>query len=127
MNKQSSDWLSLSEYDLQSAQAMLDAGRYLYVTFMCQQAIEKVLKAIYVHKKNEIPPRTHNLLYLIDALELSVTDADKKLLGELNQFYLEGRYPGKVNELAKIMDQTKATYYLDKTKGVWQCLKQMLP
>jgi len=127
MNKQSSDWLSLAEYDLQTAQAMLDSGRYLYVIFMCQQSIEKILKAIYAYKKNEIPPRTHNLLYLIDVLEISMSEIDKKLLGELNQFYLGGRYPGKINELAKAMDHGKAIYYLDKTREVWQCLKQMLP
>jgi len=94
---------------------------------MCQQSIEKILKAIYAHKKNEIPPKTHNLLYLIDVLEISISDVDKKFLGELNQFYLSGRYPGKINEIAKLMDQNKAVYYLETTQGVWQCLKQMLP
>ena len=127
VNKQVSDWLTAAEYDLQTAQAMLETKRYLYVTFMCQQTIEKTLKAIYAHKKNEIPPRTHNLLYLVDALQVTMPDPDKEFLGELNQFYLGGRYPGKINELAKAIDQNKAVYYLDKTRGVQQCLKQMLP
>ncbi len=127
MDKQINDWLVAAEYDFQTAKAMLETGRYLYVTFMCQQTIEKTLKAIYAHKKNEIPPRTHNLLYLVDALHLSITDADKELLGELNQFYLGGRYPGKISELAKVIDHNKAAYYLDKTQGVWQCLKRMFP
>ena len=36
------NWLSLAEYDLATADAMLQTGRLLYVGFMCQQAIEKI-------------------------------------------------------------------------------------
>jgi HEPN domain-containing protein len=32
-------WLDAAEYDLQTAEAMLVAGRWLYVAFMCQQAV----------------------------------------------------------------------------------------
>ncbi len=30
-------WLDLSDYDLETASAMLTSGRYLYVGFMCHQ------------------------------------------------------------------------------------------
>ena len=120
------EWIKASEYDLETAQVMADTGRYLYVTFMCQQAIEKTLKAIYCLKKNELPPRTHNLLYLVDILELSLTEPDKALLSVLNQFYLESRYPLERSKLAKEVDAAKSREYLDKTKGVWRCLKQAL-
>ena len=33
------NWLTLAEYDLQTAQAMLAADRYLYVAFTCQQEL----------------------------------------------------------------------------------------
>jgi len=32
-------WKDAAIYDLETAEAMLDSGRYLYVVFMCQQAI----------------------------------------------------------------------------------------
>jgi HEPN domain-containing protein len=35
------NWLSLGEYDLATAQSLLQTKRFLYVGFMCQQAIEK--------------------------------------------------------------------------------------
>ena len=78
------EWLKIAEYDLKTAEAMLDTGRYLYVAFMCQQAIEKVLKAIYIKRKNELPPKTHNLLYLIDVLGINLPEADKMFLSKLN-------------------------------------------
>ena len=103
---------------------MLDTGRYLYVTFMSQQAIEKTLKAIFVSKKSEIPPRTHNLLYLIDILQLTVSDDDKNICAQLNQFYLGHRYPGSIMDLVKAVDQQKAVYYFERAKELMGCLKQ---
>jgi HEPN domain-containing protein len=37
-------WIDLSDYDLETAEAMLSSGRYLYVGFMCHKAIEKIIK-----------------------------------------------------------------------------------
>ena len=58
-------WIELSDYDLETANAMLKSTRYLYVGFMCHQTIEKALKGYYAFRLNEIPPFTHNLAYLI--------------------------------------------------------------
>lgn len=38
---QSSYWFESAEYDLQTAHAMLDTQRLLYVGFMCHQAVKK--------------------------------------------------------------------------------------
>ncbi len=38
-------WIDLSDYDLDTAEAMLQSKRYLYVGFMCHQSIEKSFKA----------------------------------------------------------------------------------
>jgi HEPN domain-containing protein len=42
MNPDAQRWRELALYDLGTADAMLSAGRYLYVLFCCQQAIEKI-------------------------------------------------------------------------------------
>ncbi len=126
MQKAIQEWIEISEYDLRTAEAMLTEGRYLYVAFMCQQAVEKILKALYVKKKNEFPPRTHNLLYLVDILGIDIQDKELSLLSQLNQFYLESRYPGERIQLAKEVDKNKAEGILQKTQGVWRCLKQLL-
>jgi len=46
MAKIVSHWVERAEYDLETARSMLDTGRYLYVGYMCQQAVEKALKGI---------------------------------------------------------------------------------
>ena len=120
------EWLAISEYDLKTAKAMLTAGRYLYVAFMSQQAIEKLLKAIYVHKIKKLPPRTHNLLYLLDKLGLEIPEKQKQLLSKLNQYYLESRYPGERLRLAKEMNKTQAEDIYNCTQETWECLKKQL-
>jgi len=126
MTKTIREWVDIAEYDLQTAEAMFKAKRYLYVAFMCQQALEKILKAIFVQMKKEIPPRTHNLLYLLDTLGLNLDEKDKSLLAYLNMFYLESRYPGERNRLAKEMDRKKAKDALVGAKGVIKCLRRKL-
>ena len=34
-------WLDIADYDLDTAEAMYQTGRRLYVAFMCHQTIEK--------------------------------------------------------------------------------------
>ncbi len=57
-------WLDIADYDLETAKSMLQSGRYLYVVFMCQQAIEKVIKALYVNTFDAEAPRSHNLAFI---------------------------------------------------------------
>jgi len=44
-------WLEMAEYDIKTAEAMLESKRYLYVGFMAHQTIEKILKAYFVMLK----------------------------------------------------------------------------
>ena len=65
-NPKVSYWLDLADYDIETANVMLDGRRYLYVGFMCQQVIEKSLKAAICSISDEFPPYTHNLLNLAE-------------------------------------------------------------
>jgi len=124
MEKVIQEWLDSSDYDFDTAEAMFKTGRYLYVLFMCQQSVEKLLKAIFVKKKSELPPRVHHLSYLADTMELKLSESEVLLLNELDQFYLESRYPSERAQLAKETDEKKALSYFEKTRGVLQCLKE---
>jgi HEPN domain-containing protein len=62
-------WLERADYDLGTAEAMLGAGRYIYAVFMCQQALEKGLKAAIAFRGREVPP-IHNLRRLAEGAGL---------------------------------------------------------
>ena len=67
MNKQEKYlyWLDAAEYDIATADSMLNSGRYLYVVFMCQQALEKLAKGLYAYFVNGEVPRVHNIGYIL--------------------------------------------------------------
>jgi HEPN domain-containing protein len=123
MDKYVSHWLDRSSYDLETAKAMLDAGRYLYVAYMCQQAIEKLLKAIIAQLGKENLP-IHNLNRLAElaelATELTVDKVD--LLAELTAYHIEARYGDYKQSLSEIVDAPKAKAVFDQTQELFRWL-----
>ena len=63
-------WVERSQYDIDTAKAMLGTGRFLYVAYMCQQTIEKLLKALIAQQGKENFP-IHNLNRLAEFAETS--------------------------------------------------------
>jgi len=92
-------WAEQARYDMETAQAMLESGRYLYVLFCCQQAIEKALKAIIARRTQEFPPRIHNLPRLAEAAALKPGAAQIDFLAELSAYYIQTRYPEDIDAL----------------------------
>jgi len=87
-------WFKLAEYDLETAKAMYETGRFKYVPFMCQQAIEKLLKGIIA--ESQFPPRIHDLVRLAELAELELSEEELLMLEKLSSLYLRVRYfPGK--------------------------------
>ena len=55
-------WTEISDYDLDTAEAMFQTKRWLYVGFMCHQTIEKIFKAYWCSKIEGTGPMSHNLI-----------------------------------------------------------------
>jgi len=66
MDEKSQQWLKQADYDISTAEFMCSGGRYFYAVFMCHPSIEKALKGLYRQKSGKTPPKTHNLLYLLN-------------------------------------------------------------
>lgn len=111
----------MAEYDLVTAEAMLKAERYLYVGFMCHQAIEKILKACYQLRKGKIPPKTHNLLFLLKETDMfdSLSDRRKAFMEILLPMNIEARYPEVKDRLFKSLDREKCTQILHQTREMY--------
>lgn len=119
-------WLDIAKYDLETAAAMLKAGRYIYVLFMCQQALEKILKAHVTKTTKKYPPKVHNLLYLLENAKLSADVKDREFLEKLNYYYLESRYPDEQKKISREINKELAEKYYAKTREVFQWLEQKL-
>jgi len=101
-------WVEHAESDLESARALMNSRRNVHALFFCQQAIEKALKAVYVFKKRELPPRIHNLTRLAELAELSADQARIRRLAHFSSFYIQSRYPDEVTKIIGQMEEGRA-------------------
>ncbi|MDD5092583.1 MAG: HEPN domain-containing protein [Candidatus Wallbacteria bacterium] len=122
------NWIELADYDLETAGHMLRTGRYLYVAFTCQQAIEKLLKANYAAKLEKTPPYTHNLIRLLEETGLSSQFDEKSVnfLMRLNSYYIETRYAEQISELSALLTEQVCSEIYNRTLEIFSCLKKMI-
>ena len=117
-------WVERAEYDLETADHLLASGRYLYVAFMCQQTLEKIIKA-NIAAAGKTPSYVHHLLRLaeeggfLDTME----DNHRLLLADLNPYYIKARYGEYKDKLASVCTQEKAKRFFRETKELVKWLK----
>jgi len=86
-------WLKTADQDWRVANHLFEKGDYSYALFFGHLTIEKILKAIFINKKDKTPPFSHNLVYLSEKAGLKLNDESLELLEEVSDFNLEARYP----------------------------------
>ena len=121
-------WVELSDYDLETADAVLQTKRYLYVGFMCHQVIEKIFKAVYTKYTQNTPPFVHKLVLIArqgDFYE-HFSEEQKGFIDQLEPLNIKTRYPDYKKELAKKLTQGKCIEILNKTKEIQQWTKENL-
>ena len=126
MDEDVRNWVTISEYDLGTAQDLLAASRYVAVLFSCQQAVEKMLKALITQHSGEIPRRIHGLIELAMDANVEINQEQKSLLSDLTLYYVQTRYPTQFSGLEKDIDKEVATKILEQTKEVWEWLRAKL-
>jgi len=121
-------WIEISDYDLETAEAMLRSKRYLYVGFMCHQTIEKVFKAYYTSTKLETTPFSHSLSYLAKKGDFydSFSEEQKDFIDQIEPLNIEARYPSHKERLMKSLTETKCIEILKGTKELQIWIKEKL-
>ena len=126
MNEIVNNWLRSSQYDIGTAQALYESKRYVYVIFMCHLSVEKALKAIFVDRKKNTPPKTHDLLRLIELGEINVPDSHRPIIAHLNEASVPTRYPEDMSKLVRHYNRLAAQRYLKETKGLLRWLRTLV-
>lgn len=117
-------WLEASRYDLKTGAALLESRRYLYVLFMCQQSLEKILKARITAETGQLAPRIHNLLRLAELARADLTQEERAVLERLSLYYIQSRYPPEVQELSRGVRRQLATALFRETEVLWRKLRR---
>ena len=130
-------WLDIAEYDIETARSNYNSGRYLYVVFMCQQSIEKLIKGIYVLYTGKEADRTHNIARIFNKIFdekenrqlINDDEFDNKkekymdLFAELLYYYIAERYPSYKEKLSASISKDKAKSVLDRAEEVFVWIK----
>ena len=124
ISKSIANWIESSNYDIKTAEHMFETKRYVYVLFMCHLAVEKLLKALYEAARGRVPPKTHNLVYLMNEADLDVPEGHLKTVESLNDISVVTRYPEDIRALVKAFKKERAEDYLKKTKALLKWLKR---
>lgn len=123
--KSINSWLSQASEDIKTAGTLLEASRYTWCAFICQQAIEKCLKAGYVKIHKKIPPYTHKLELLCKLLKLNPPDSIMDIIIKIDKYYIATRYPS-YKESINISQKSKAKDIYKQTEEAFKWLLQVL-
>ena len=121
-------WLDIADYDLDTAEAMYQTKRRLYVAFMCHQVIEKTLKAYWCATQTTDPPYTHNHMRLAEGCGLYelMNDEQRDFLDTITNYNIEARYPEDKEELARSLTDQLCREMIDETKQLQLWIKGKL-
>lgn len=128
MDKKVIYWIEMSDYDLETANAMLATSRYLYVGFMCHQTIEKILKAFWSKNLEEAPLKIHSLSRLIErtGLDGQLSDEQLDFIDRLEPLNIEARYPSYKDRLMKSLTKDYCEKLLMDTRNLQLWIKNKL-
>lgn len=85
-------WHKTSKENFQTAKIMHKAKRYNFAMFMCQQAIEALLKGVYIIKHRERPPYIHDLPRLVEKIKMKIPQKIIQPIKNIDSHYIKARY-----------------------------------
>lgn len=84
-------WMDQARHDLESARKNFRIKVYDVAIVLCEQSLEKAIKALYIAQKQEFAPRTHEIAFLAGETQMR-PKLDATLL-TLQDLYFLLRYP----------------------------------
>jgi HEPN domain-containing protein len=100
MKKATGEWLKSAEMDLDNVAEIIHLEHLTPVAaFHSQQCVEKCLKAVLEEHSKKVP-KDHSTLRLYGLVKnLMALDVDMGVLTDLDDLYIESRYPGELGLL----------------------------
>ena len=120
------DWLMQAIEDLAWGEETFNSRRYAQVCFIAQQAAEKALKALSLHR-GHILPKSHSVRSL--ALALKVNGEIEAAGRYLDRFYIASRYPDAYPEgyPSQYIEEKDASMALEHCRKVIASVKGEIP
>lgn len=119
-------WLDIANEDLDVAEDLFKAKRWLYVAFMCHQVIEKTLKAYWTATREDVPPYIHEHKRLAELCGLYslMSEEQRDFLQVIRPMNIEARYPDYKRSIARTLGEDNTRQILEQTKQMQQWILQ---
>ena len=125
MKEEVKRWIEQSKIDFSTAKYNFKGKKYYMALFLCQQSIEKSLKALWLKKNNKEVPKTHDLMYF--AKKLDLPENFNTVLEDLSSIYLESRYPDMSIKIpGKKFSKEEAKNFIQETDKILRWIKKNL-
>ena len=119
-------WVESANRDYQTMLNLYQSKDYHWSLFIGHLVIEKLIKALYVKNINGNPPRTHDLMRLVEKAGIATTEEQKDTLDLFTMFNINVRYPDYELLFYKKCDYDFATKNIKKMNEVRVWLLTMI-
>jgi HEPN domain-containing protein len=112
-------WLEQVDEDISAAECMYGGGHWLYVGFMCHQAVEKLLKALWTATREDDVPYVHDHWRLLRGLGLieNLTEEQREFVELIKPLYIAARYPEHKRKVATMLNDEACKSIIENTKN----------
>lgn len=112
---------------MEAVYSLLEGKKNLQALFFAHLVIEKLCKAVWIKSNDKnIPPKTHNLLFILSQTPVKLTDEQSEFFLILNRFQLEGRYPEYITKIRALCDENFTKEIITKTNELRKWLTEKL-
>jgi len=120
-------WIDTAKNDWSTMETLFGSKHYLHCLFFAHLTLEKLAKAHWVkNHQDNIPPRVHNIVWLLQESQVEISHEDMIFLEVFNQFQLSTRYPDYMRKIEKLCTKGYTENQLKKVKEIRKCLLEML-
>ena len=128
MKQSSGQWLSSAEMDLGNIEQIVQREELTPIAaFHAQQCVEKCFKAVLEEHSKKVP-KEHSTLKLYGMIkELIPLEVELDILTDLDDLYIEARYPGELGLLPNGKPAlADAKQFYDFAKSIYEQIERLL-
>jgi len=119
-------WIESSEKDFKTMMDLFTTRNNSWALFMGHLVVEKLLKALYVKKKNDYPPLIHDLRRICEKSGIEPEMDKLVILDSITRFNINARYDDYKQSFNKLCTDSFTVVWIEKIKECRLWIKAML-
>ncbi len=119
-------WINSSDKDYNTMIDLFQTQNYSWSLFIGHLVIEKLLKALYLKKKNEYPPLIHDLRRIIEKSNIKLTKKQIQIFDTITRFNINARYDDYKDSFNKLCTLEFTSQWINEIKIQRKWIKNLL-